>query len=282
MLSLANLNNVGTLGMKGKSTEAAFSPDQIPELFLWFDFSDTSTMSLTGSDIDSITDKVQSYTVSQGTASAKPTLTTLGGVNVGSFDYVNDVLTNRSTIPFDGTETVLDYMALVHYPSNPTGNTVIWSLGDVDGDNGTVACYQLNSTDHLNGTTGYSRMIERSNSATTGRIEGTTTNATSAGNTHLLHVVVDGVNPWALFTDGASQTINVVSGTNTGENPGDWMARTDSHAFSIGTSDTDGSIAHMGGYILQLFCFEGTNLSLENKNKLADWINEKYGTSISY
>jgi hypothetical protein len=261
-----------------------FSPSDLSNLYLWFDFSDTSTMTLDSSSITSITDKIQGYTVSQGTASNQPTLTTLGGVNVGSFDYVNDLLINTSSNPFDGTETNLDFIALVHYPSNPTGNTVVWGLGDTSGDGAgnAVACYQFNSTDRISGSRGDSRMIQRRNSGNPDRIQGSTTNATSAGDTHLLHVVVDDGNPWALFTDGVSQSITIYQGSNSGDTPGDWMAETNDHAFCIGTAETTGTIAHMGGYILQLFCFEGTNLDAAGKDKLTDWINNLYGTSFSY
>lgn len=72
-----------------------FNPKSILGLFGWWDFSDSSTLTLSGSSITQVLDKSgNSRTASQGTANNQPTLATgaRNGLSAAQFDGTNDAL----------------------------------------------------------------------------------------------------------------------------------------------------------------------------------------------
>lgn len=83
------LNKSGILGIVsagGGVTKKA--PDEIDDLYAWWDFSDASTITSSGSYISAITDKSSnSFTMSQSTSSDQPKVVTAGqgGLNTANF-----------------------------------------------------------------------------------------------------------------------------------------------------------------------------------------------------
>ena len=72
-----------------------FNPKSITGLFGWWDFSDSSTLTLSGTSITQVLDKSgNSRTASQGTANNQPTLASSArnGLSAAQFDGTNDAL----------------------------------------------------------------------------------------------------------------------------------------------------------------------------------------------
>ena len=74
---------------------SGFNPKSVPGLFAWWDFADSSSLTLSGSNITQVLDKSgNNRTASQATGNNQPTLATAArnGRNAAQFDGVNDAL----------------------------------------------------------------------------------------------------------------------------------------------------------------------------------------------
>lgn len=85
------------MGMSGKLLRPSgrFTPKSVPGLFGWWDFSDSATVTLSGSSITAVADKSgNGRNATQGSANNQPTLATAAknGRNAADFDGTNDAL----------------------------------------------------------------------------------------------------------------------------------------------------------------------------------------------
>lgn len=94
--------NSGRFGAAASWTPADLSP------MAWWDASDSSTITLNGSNVSAWASKVNSWSLSQGTASNQPAYTTAGinGRNCVTFDGTNDGLSVASFAPGSNKVTV--------------------------------------------------------------------------------------------------------------------------------------------------------------------------------
>jgi hypothetical protein len=117
---------IGNLVAASITATVAFSPDSLPNLKLWLDAADTSTISLSGSAVTQWTDKsANAYAFTQGTAAYRPAsgTRTQNGKNVLDFG-TNDLLLSTAasstwTFLHDGS----DYTAFIAFKNDLTGTT---------------------------------------------------------------------------------------------------------------------------------------------------------------
>lgn len=102
-----------------------FSPDDISGLQLWLDSSDSSTITLSGSNVSQWNDKSSNgWSVSQGTSLQQPALISSGlnSKDVIRFDGSNDSLINASITPVSGSTN-----RTIFAVSNYTGTGVLYN-----------------------------------------------------------------------------------------------------------------------------------------------------------
>lgn len=100
---------------------AAFSPSDISGLEFWID-ADDSSFTLTGSLVDQWNDISGNSRHVTGSGTARPTKTTVGGLEVVDFDGSNDVLTWSGT-SFDLSTGWTICAVMAHNSLSSTGNT---------------------------------------------------------------------------------------------------------------------------------------------------------------
>ena len=107
-------------------------PQPVAGYNLWLDAADTSTISLSGSEVTQWTDKsVNAYAFTQGTSSARPLsgTRTINGLNVLDFDGSNDFLASNAAA------------STWNFLHNPTGNTTFWVFLPDTSNNFTVISF---------------------------------------------------------------------------------------------------------------------------------------------
>ena len=101
-----------------------FSPDDLPELSSWHDFPDAATLNLSGSTINGIDDKSANGRDLSQSGTARPTLVTVGGMDMAQFDGVNDSLrVGTNAVHEFGTGDFL--IAIVYRSADATRGTLI-------------------------------------------------------------------------------------------------------------------------------------------------------------
>lgn len=161
---------------------------------LWLDAADTSTITLSGSQVTQWRDKSPSaYTFTQSTSSDRPTsgLTTINGRNVLDFDGTDSLLSTASastwTFLHDGTKTTQFYVVKRNATSN--GTNVLASTNHAGASAAIAAHMFINDTTNYpgmnihNGTSG-DAVVRLDSTATTAIGTNTTliTYATDPGN----------------------------------------------------------------------------------------------------
>lgn len=99
----------------------SFDPTTIGTMVAWYDFSDTSTLTLVNGLISAIANKSGTApTLSQSTEANRPSLSFLGGRQAGLFDGSNDVLFNNTATQGYGT-----LLAAVGNPQNASATSSV-------------------------------------------------------------------------------------------------------------------------------------------------------------
>jgi hypothetical protein len=104
---------MGSGGSPGGWTPADLSPAE------WWDFSDGSTLTLASGAVSAIASKGSGgRSASQGTAAARPTLSSVNGLSAALFDGSNDVLNLSSSLPTGSTPNPLTIAQVFTRPSS--------------------------------------------------------------------------------------------------------------------------------------------------------------------
>jgi hypothetical protein len=123
---------------------AEFSPIRLPGCFGWYDFADTSVITLNGSDISQISDKsIYGNHLTQGTASAQPLyqLNAFNGKNCARFDGDDSQFLIKQSAT--GTPDAWGYtLFAVSTTSISSSTTTIMSLADNDEETSFDSCRQ--------------------------------------------------------------------------------------------------------------------------------------------
>jgi hypothetical protein len=114
----------------------SFDPRSIGTMVAWYDFSDTSTLTLVNGFVSEIRNKSGTAdTLTQGTEEDRPSLGTLGGRQAGVFDGSNDFLRSTTATP-QGSGTLFaahglpsaNNRALATFSSNISSTVTIFGL----------------------------------------------------------------------------------------------------------------------------------------------------------
>lgn len=111
------------------------SPLAIGDVISWYDFSDSSTVTLSGSDITQITDKSgNGYTMAQSTVAERPTINTASTLDFAQFDPTTDDqhLENSNTASLAFGTGNFAIVAIARTSKTGTGNTPVFSFGDAN------------------------------------------------------------------------------------------------------------------------------------------------------
>jgi hypothetical protein len=104
---------MGSGGSPGGWTPADLSPVE------WWDFSDGSTLTLASGAVSAIASKGSGgRSASQGTAGARPTLSSVNGLSAALFDGSNDALNLSSTLPTGAAPSPLTIAQVFTRPSS--------------------------------------------------------------------------------------------------------------------------------------------------------------------
>jgi hypothetical protein len=104
---------MGSGGSPGSWTPADLSPEE------WWDFSDGSTLTLASGAVSAIASKGSGgRSASNGTAGARPTLSSVNGLPAALFDGSNDVLDLSSSLPTGSLPTLLTIAQVFTRPSS--------------------------------------------------------------------------------------------------------------------------------------------------------------------
>jgi hypothetical protein len=115
------------LGIISSSGAAAFDPTSIADLVAWYDASDTSSISLSGSEVTQWNDlSGNAHHATQGTSTRRPLSGTrsLNGLNVLDFDGTDDFLINNGIASsFEGEDKPFTIFQVSQLDTAATGQT---------------------------------------------------------------------------------------------------------------------------------------------------------------
>ncbi len=132
-----------------------FDPKTIPGCALWLDAADSSTLTLSGSNVTQWNDKSgNGYSVSQSNASLQPTLTSsaqngLSGIQLATNKYLTQTATNMSNFTTGTTNSL--FVAAKNASTN-TGWNIVCSIWFTDTGGGGTSRFHFSFNDDSTGT----------------------------------------------------------------------------------------------------------------------------------
>lgn len=209
-------------GIVASAKLSAFNPSQIAGLMAWYDASDTSSISLSGSDVTQWNDlSGNNYNLTQGTAAYRPQsgTRTINSLNVLDYQDTNDSLAastqNEWTFMHDATGCTIFYVANWDtYPGAGDG----WFLVTRNAAGGPGFGGQFRAETP-------SRLRHRIQNTTATIVDGSSTSTYTTGTTTLWTILSDPNNATAADRSdirkdaGASEKNNTTSGAITTNDP---------------------------------------------------------------
>src|SRR5258707_8146277 len=104
----AGTGRVAVSGRVPVSLRGPFIPPQLANLLLWVDFSDANSITKTGNNVSSVTDKSgNGWTLSKGSTSPQYVAASLNGLSGISFtDQIHDRLASASSFSLSSSMTI--------------------------------------------------------------------------------------------------------------------------------------------------------------------------------
>lgn len=275
MRGIVNLASISGLGIGGRgAVVSGFSPNNIAGLKIWLDASDTSTLTLTGSSVDSWTDKVAGHVFAQSVAGSKPTSgATVNGLNAITFDGSDDYLNKAAGNILTGSQGIV--FTVIKTPAAfPAGNAGVFATGS-DSSPTTGAFCAVSGYQVVTGVR-YNRLIEKSSAGdaqTT--IRGSATQSTST--TYILAQSSSG-SAYGLRNNGVAETINVVAGADNGNW---WGNNTGVDNTTVGAILRAGSLANIySGVLCEVLAYDAVTLSAGQISQVETYLATKWGVTI--
>lgn len=251
-----------------------FSPSQLNNLGQWLDASDSETLSVAGSNVNSITDKSTNATVYGKVSDAtRPTTTTVNGLGAIAFNGSTQLL-RSNTVPLTGA--VGDVFYVVQF-ADILSNHNVWGIGDTSGDSGGAAYFQLAGTDYNAGSSGVEliRTLRRIDGNILGRLNATTTELETA-TTYIVHVAANGT-AYSISINNTAQSITVIDGSNDGEFVN---TLTTADNISLGTMITSASLAFFAGTFCEGIVMDGANATEGQTEEVLNYLANKWGVTL--
>lgn len=255
-------------GFVGEPSSVTISP------FSWYDASDLSTISVSGSSVTQWNDKgTNAANLTQGTAANRPTsgVTTLNGKNVITFDGA-DFLANSTLSKFkflsDGTKYIMGVVVKASATSNPGDFYMVFTnIRTAEGVTGRSMQYEDRVPSHArsyinNGATQVVQNFSSNNSWPSG---GSTpivyseltdpSNATAANRSYVY------------FNSGSAFQTNGQTGTPSTGNG--------TYNFAVGA--TDQGVSGITGYIGEIIIYTGADATESQRISMRDYLQLKWG-----
>jgi hypothetical protein len=247
------------------ASSGGFEPTSIAGLKLWLDAADTSTISLSGSNVTQWNDKSgNGYNFAQGTAANRPSsgTRTQNGLNVIDFDGTNDFLpTTAAKSAFNFLNNTTATLFLVLKNDSTTG--VQWMFGNNGGSNAQIGILSYNS-----GTNFISRNGNGSGTWTYDiTVAGNTTNA------KYLTYKSDPANATAANRIKLALDNGAFSGANTETQAA--SASDSTRDFSIGDAASPDTGIPMDGFICEFLIYD-TILSNDDITNVQTYLSGKW------
>jgi hypothetical protein len=259
-----------------------FNPKSISGLSLWLDASDSSTITLNGSNVSEWRDKsgAGAPAAAQSTAASQPAYNA-SGVN------------GRGSVDFDSTESLVfgSSTASFNYLHNATGATIFCVWKPDAASNPDAIRYLLNNTNNSSANTGISLFFDdRSSVSRNNRIfisinRGASGAATSTVTTNNDFVVA--ANAYFVFSvvaDNANATAGsrlflYQNGTSSG------VTNTLTNAAATGNASLNMTIGNFGGggspaSIAEMLFYQGV-LSAAQRQTVERYLGKKYGITVA-
>lgn len=260
---------------------APFTPASLANLKIWYDASDTSTISVSGNSVTQWNDKSTSaINISQATAARQPQsgTTTLNSKNVVAFDG-GDVLVNTDKAAFkfmhDGTKNLIGIVAKIASSNDPASLEFLMT-NNGSGDSGQIGVGYFYNDGQFGGSPDTFGFVV-SNGAGSGNyvVDNRFANGfTTPSSPNVFTYIVDPNNATTLdkgfyfIGTGSAQKSNASTGTPSSSNA--------SSDMSIGAGDTTGSFG-INGYLAEIVIATGTDVTEDNRVKLRDYLINKWG-----
>lgn len=258
----------------GDAGSASFSPTDVSGLTLWLDASDAATLSLTGSSVNSWTDKVAGHVFAQSTAGSKPTSgATVNGRNAITFDGSDDHLNKVAGNILTGTQGII--FSVLRTPSAfPAGNFSLLTTGS-DSSSSTGAFCAPTGVQNVAGVR-YNRIIEKSSSG-----DSQTTIRGSAGmstSTVYIEAASSSGSAYGLRSNGAAGTINVVAGSDNGNW---WGNNTGVNNTTVGAILRAGALAGpLNADLCEVLIYDAVTLSAGDITQVETYLATKWGVTL--
>lgn len=261
---------------------SGFNPRSIAGLKLWLDASDSTTITLNGSNVSEWRDKsgAGSPAAAQATAASQPAFNATG-------------VNGRGSIDFDATESLAfaSSTASFNYLHNATGGTMLIVWKPDTSSNPDAIRWLLNNSNNSSANTGISLSFDdRSSVSRNNRISmivnrgasGVSTSSVVSNNDFiaaadafcLLSVVCDNANATA-----GNRLFLYHNGTSSG------VANTLTNAASTGNATTNLTIGNFGGggspaSVAEMIFYEGV-LTSANRSRVEKYLGKKYGITVA-
>jgi hypothetical protein len=256
----------------------AFSPADIAGLKAWYDASDTSTISVSGSAVTQWNDKsINGYNVSQATGTKQPQsgTTTLNGKNVITFDG-GDRLVAASAADWkflhDGSTSLVGMVIKFSSSSNP--NQLLTAMSTETAADTTTVGASFNLEDRVaaglnnanrcaitKGTGGQYVVLQDNN------------NAITPDSATVITHLIDGDNAtaadrWATFVGtGSALKANTATNAVSTANP--------TYALNIGWNQGE-TFSGITGYLAEIVIISGADATETNRVKIRDYLKDKW------
>lgn len=254
------------LGLHKVGGIVPFDPSSIPNLKLWFDASDESTLTLVSGSVAGWTEKVNGFTLAQGTASKRPESGhPVNGLNGVLFDGGDDFLSLSGLGAYFSSNTATTYMVIKFVADLASNGSMVTSTSATAG-------YVSYSGWAQSGTQAYTRIGARVGSVSPHLVRGD--QLMSSGGLYLIKGSTNG-SEYFLTLNNTAQTLTVIIGSNNGK----WEDEVSPTSLYLGWVGVTG-----GAYAQGIFCEHLTFdrvLSTDEDTYITNGLATKWGVTLA-
>jgi hypothetical protein len=245
-----------------------FSPADLPQLQLWLDAADSSTVTVSGTSVTAWNDKSgNGYNVAQGNGASQPTLITAGqnGRNVISFDGSNDSLNRLASTALGRNVTGLTAYTVSFRSALPVSQQVILLIATAQAANFTRVALNVGLTANKMGAGG--RTLDADSFASI---------ASSSNVSTTNYQIFTGRFDYA-NTDLFVYINSALEGTNSSFQ----MATTTSNTNSVGLAIGNNNAAslHYNGRIAEILVYHQAHDATQ-RQQVWDYLSAKWGITL--